>query len=283
MKRLSSVWFFLLLVTACSNDIYNAGYQAANALTGTVAGNGTLSNSGQTGSTGTNGSSGSSGAGTNSGNSLPPPPSGSVPAIEGLPVTTTLQMSPPSGAIGTTVSLRSSLINGVVSAKIGSVSIPFYQVYPNIVEVEIPVGAVTGIIQLTSPQGVQSTPTAFTVTQAPSACGSGAFPYSGKCFYQAALGQGCSSFCTSHNGYSSATRKVIGSAGTQAACGAVAFAFGYTIFAGQPNPNSEDDDSANGSGCAAKPSNGTYVHDAVLPTQAYTTNYIWRRLCACNQ
>ena len=73
--------------------------------------------------------------------------------------------SPMSGPVGTLVTIRGTTFNGTTAISFGSVAADLGSaiVHPSSIKVNVPVGAVTGKIFVTTPAGTRHSATAFTV------------------------------------------------------------------------------------------------------------------------
>jgi len=79
--------------------------------------------------------------------------------------TTVDNISPPSGAVGDTVTISGTLFTGATNVTFGGVQAAFTVVDDTRITATVPVGAVTGVIQVTTPTGGTATgPEFFTVT-----------------------------------------------------------------------------------------------------------------------
>lgn len=75
-----------------------------------------------------------------------------------------LSFTPPSGAVGTPVTITGNSLTGVSKVTFGGVKATVFTVDSNTqITATVPVGAVTGKIQVTTPGGTAVSPTAFTV------------------------------------------------------------------------------------------------------------------------
>lgn len=72
-------------------------------------------------------------------------------------------VSPSRGVAGTRVVLTGQLLNGTTRASIGGIDVPFSVISPAQVVLTIPASGASGVIGLTTPQGVVTTTTTFTL------------------------------------------------------------------------------------------------------------------------
>jgi hypothetical protein len=102
----------------------------------------------------------------------------------------------------------------------------------------------------------------------------------GSCWYYGSTSDSCTTVCSIHGGYNSATQAYAGSGGSDLNCTAVMNALGV-------NPGSIEDSSlcaaAEGSGCTFDHLNLVRTRCTGSPTDADSSYGQFGRICACNE
>ncbi|HRO68151.1 MAG TPA: hypothetical protein PL182_11350, partial [Pseudobdellovibrionaceae bacterium] len=101
--------------------------------------------------------------------------------------------------------------------------------------------------------------------------------YEGHCWYLSPPGGSCTSICSTHGGYNSATRTVVGDQGTNAACGNVLAGLGSPDL-GPATSSSGCEDGGQHLGCFIQSLSGNYR----CTNGATSAGQSGNRACACN-
>jgi len=98
--------------------------------------------------------------------------------------------------------------------------------------------------------------------------------FNGNCWYMGTAGQSCTTVCSTHGGYHTATRDFAGSNGTNANCTTLLNHFGY---------NGTVATNANARGCSVRNKVIDTRRRGTNPTDPDAVDANYDRACACNQ